>query len=74
MSAVQLGASHCSDSPGSAMVSHDGSAYSGSAMAMLRELDRNIWVAERPQRFYGLEVGTRMTVIRLADGSLEDVQ
>lgn len=25
---------------------------------------------ERPQRFYGLEVGTRMTVIRLADGSL----
>jgi len=52
------------------MVSHEGSAYSGSAMAMLRELDRNIWVAERPQRFYGLEVGTRMTVIRLAGGSL----
>lgn len=36
----------------------------------LRELDKNIWIAERPQRFYGLEVGTRMTVIRLADGSL----
>ncbi len=36
----------------------------------LRELARDLWVAERPQRFYGLEVGTRMTVIRLADGSL----
>jgi hypothetical protein len=36
----------------------------------LRELAKNIWIAERPQRFYGLEVGTRMTVIRLADGSL----
>ncbi|MEO8603940.1 MAG: DUF4336 domain-containing protein [bacterium] len=36
----------------------------------LRELDQNIWVADRRQRFYGLEVGTRMTVIRLADGSL----
>ena len=36
----------------------------------LCELARNIWIAERPQRFYGLEVGTRMTVIRLADGSL----
>lgn len=36
----------------------------------LRQLAQDIWVAERPQRFYGLEVGTRMTVIRLADGSL----
>jgi hypothetical protein len=36
----------------------------------LRQLDRDLWVAERPQRFCGLEVGTRMTVIRLADGSL----
>jgi hypothetical protein len=36
----------------------------------LRELAENIWIAERPQRFYGLEVGTRMTVIRLADRSL----
>jgi hypothetical protein len=34
------------------------------------ELDKNIWIAERRQSFYGLEVGTRMTVIRLADGSL----
>jgi len=36
----------------------------------LCELARNIWIAERPQRFYGLEVGARMTVVRLADGSL----
>jgi hypothetical protein len=27
----------------------------------LRELAKDIWIAERPQRFYGLEVGTRMT-------------
>jgi hypothetical protein len=36
----------------------------------LRKLDENLWVADRPQRFYGLEVGARMTVIRLLDGSL----
>jgi hypothetical protein len=36
----------------------------------LRALATDLWVAERPQRFYGLEVGARMTVIRLADGSL----
>jgi hypothetical protein len=36
----------------------------------LRALATDLWVAERPQRFYGLEVGTRMTVVRLADGSL----
>src|SRR6185503_5363363 len=36
----------------------------------MRELARDIWIAERPQRFYGLEVGTRMTVIRLLDGRL----
>ena len=39
-------------------------------MPQLRELSENIWIVERRQRFYGLEVGTRMTVIRLADGSL----
>jgi len=36
----------------------------------LRELGRDLWVAERRQRFYGLEVGTRMNVMRLDDGSL----
>jgi hypothetical protein len=38
--------------------------------APLRLLGTELWVAERPQRFYGLEVGTRMCVIRLASGSL----
>ena len=36
----------------------------------LRALAPDLWVVERPQRFYGLEVGARMTVVRLADGSL----
>ena len=38
--------------------------------APLRQLAPNIWIAERRQSFHGLEVGTRMTVIRLADGRL----
>jgi hypothetical protein len=33
-------------------------------------LGENLWVAERPQTFYGLPVGTRMTVIRLSGGRL----
>ncbi|HVN85687.1 MAG TPA: DUF4336 domain-containing protein [Candidatus Binatia bacterium] len=37
---------------------------------ILKQLGTTIWVAERPQRFYGLEVGTRMTVMRLDDGNL----
>lgn len=37
---------------------------------MLRQLAENLWVAERPHRFYGLEVGSRMTVIRLGGGEL----
>lgn len=37
---------------------------------MLRRLADGVWVAERPQRFYGLPVGARMTVIRLDDGRL----
>jgi hypothetical protein len=36
----------------------------------LRQVGPELWVAERPQSFYGLEVGTRMSVMRLADGSL----
>jgi hypothetical protein len=38
--------------------------------APLRPLDADLWVADRPQSFYGLVVGARMSVIRLADGSL----
>lgn len=37
---------------------------------MLRKIDRDIWVAEQPLRYFGLSVGTRMTVIRLADREL----
>lgn len=37
---------------------------------MLRKLAENLWTIERPQRFWGLEVGCRMTVMRLEDGSL----
>ncbi|MCC3602250.1 MAG: DUF4336 domain-containing protein [Microcoleus sp. PH2017_29_MFU_D_A] len=37
---------------------------------MLREIDRDIWVAEQPLRYFGLSVGTRMTVIRLANREL----
>lgn len=38
--------------------------------AALRELAPDLWVTERPLRFAGLEVGTRMTVVRLRDRSL----
>jgi hypothetical protein len=31
---------------------------------MLQCLDENIWVAEQPQKYFGLSIGTRMTVIR----------
>jgi len=33
-------------------------------------LAENLWVVERPQTFYGLSVGTRMTVVRLSGGRL----
>jgi hypothetical protein len=36
----------------------------------LRALSENLWVAERPQTFYGLPVGTRMSVIRLSGARL----
>jgi hypothetical protein len=36
----------------------------------LREIERSLFIADRPQRFAGIPVGTRMTVIRLEDGSL----
>jgi hypothetical protein len=35
-----------------------------------RELDAGLWAFERPLSVLGLHVGTRMTVLRLADGSL----
>ena len=37
---------------------------------MLRKIANNLWVAEQPLRYFGLSVGTRMTVIRLANREL----
>lgn len=37
---------------------------------MLRSIDSELWVADSPLRFLGLEVGARMTVVRLPDGTL----
>ncbi len=37
---------------------------------MLRKVGQNIWVAEQPLRFFGLSVGTRMTVISFKNGEL----
>lgn len=43
---------------------------SPSGSARLKPIDANLWTTEQPLRFLGLEVGTRMTVIRLEDNSL----
>jgi hypothetical protein len=45
-------------------------ALSLSKLFMLKNLDRNLWVAEQPLKFWGVEVGTRMTIIRLTNGEL----
>ncbi|MEH1814424.1 MAG: DUF4336 domain-containing protein [Nostoc sp.] len=37
---------------------------------MLKAIDIDLWVAEQPLKYFGLEVGTRMTVIRLTNGKL----
>lgn len=37
---------------------------------MLRAIDTDLWVAEQPLKYFGLEVGTRMTVIRLSQDQL----
>lgn len=36
----------------------------------MRQLAEDLWVVERPLRFGGLALGTRMSVVRLRDGSL----
>lgn len=36
----------------------------------MRQLAEDLWVVERPLRFGGLPLGTRMTVVRLPDGGL----
>ncbi len=37
---------------------------------MLRQIDSGLWVAEQPLRYFGLTVGTRMTVVELAERNL----
>ena len=37
---------------------------------MLEPLTEDIWTLTRSQRFWGLETGTRMNVVRLSDGGL----
>ena len=36
----------------------------------MRQIDTDVWVAESPLRFFGLEVGARMTAVRLEGGAL----
>jgi hypothetical protein len=36
----------------------------------LRELAPDLWIADQPLRFFGLELGARMTIIRLAGARL----
>jgi len=33
-------------------------------------LDQDLWTVTQPHRFYGIPVGTRMTIVRLQDGAL----
>jgi hypothetical protein len=37
---------------------------------MLEPLATDVWTARRPLRMFGVELGTRMTIVRLQDGSL----
>lgn len=37
---------------------------------MLEPFGDDVWFGSRPARFYGLETGSRMTVVRLPDGGL----
>ena len=37
---------------------------------MLDRVADDVWTTERGQRFWGLETGTRMTIVRLSDGGL----
>ena len=37
---------------------------------MMERLTEDLWTEQRPLRFFGLETGTRMTVVRLASGGL----
>ena len=45
-------------------------AVDGTPEPLLRQLDEDLWTLDRPLRVFGLEIGARMTVIRLANGEL----
>lgn len=49
--------------------SHEGASSRGKT-AELQQLDDGLWITDAKQRFVGVEVGARMTVIRLAGGEL----
>lgn len=38
--------------------------------AQLEPFAEDLWTVSRPQKFWGLETGTRMTIVRLGDGGL----
>jgi hypothetical protein len=40
------------------------------ARCMLQRFREGLWVEARPQKFWGVETGTRMTIVRLSDGGL----
>lgn len=42
----------------------------GREMSELRPIDDGLWVAEQPLRFLGIQMGCRMTAIRLESGGL----
>lgn len=44
--------------------------HRGGDNPLLREVGPELWVAEAPLRFLGLQVGRRMAVVRLASGEL----
>lgn len=37
---------------------------------MLQQITPQLWIAQQPQKFFGLEVGTKMSVIALGNGEL----
>jgi len=39
-------------------------------MGMLRQFAPDVWISEQPQRYLGVELGIRMTVVRVANGGL----
>lgn len=37
---------------------------------MLQSFDEGVWIDTRPAKFWGVETGSRMTVVRLSEGGL----